>query len=70
LFSENAGVPTNGAVITQTAGKIIWRDTWVGYGMANPSANGHNPVDQVSFENIIILKNCIIYYFQFRELLW
>ena len=45
---ENAGAPTNGAVITQKAGKVIWRDIWVAYGMANPSANGHNLVDQVN----------------------
>jgi hypothetical protein len=43
----NAGNPSYGAVVVQKGGKTVWRDIWIAYGMTNPTANGHTPVDQV-----------------------
>jgi hypothetical protein len=46
-YRQNADTPSNGALVVQQGGKVIWRNIWVAYGMTNPSANGHSPVDQV-----------------------
>ncbi|ELR20556.1 uncharacterized protein ACA1_052470 [Acanthamoeba castellanii str. Neff] len=42
----NANDPSSGAVVVQKGGKTIYRDVWIAYGMTNPTANGHTPVDQ------------------------
>jgi hypothetical protein len=51
----NANTPSNGALVVQQGGKVIWRNIWIAYGMANPSANGHSPVDQVLISLVSVL---------------
>eukprot|EP01113_Clastostelium_recurvatum_P008885 TRINITY_DN14232_c0_g1_i2.p1 TRINITY_DN14232_c0_g1~~TRINITY_DN14232_c0_g1_i2.p1 ORF type:complete len:412 (+),score=72.65 TRINITY_DN14232_c0_g1_i2:38-1237(+) len=42
----NPSNPSNGALVVQTGGKVIYRDIWTAYGMADPMANKHSPPDQ------------------------
>jgi hypothetical protein len=45
LEGRNKTAACNGAVIRVEGGILILRDTWVGFGMINPSASGHSPQD-------------------------